>query len=204
MNLRAQKKHEVRERILAACARLFRTRGFDETTITDIIDAAGISRQTFFNYFSGKEAVLTELGLAWLRQQAEVPRLRSKRAGEDSILAGTRKAILTQLKSVEHDADLMRLIFTRSGLLFPQAAPPDSGAQRVQAEHTRAIFEAIAGVIRAGQEAGEIRRDVPALQIAEIYVSVMLMTIRLWLIDYWQDGVGRARQLRGAARTARA
>lgn len=65
MGLREQKKNETRERILAVCGRLFRERGFDETTIADIVETGGISRQTFFNYFPGKEAVLTELGLAW-------------------------------------------------------------------------------------------------------------------------------------------
>ena len=73
--------------------------------------------------------------------------------------------------------------------LFPQGTPADASQQRVQADHTRAIFDAIAGVIRAAQEAGEVRRDIPALQVAEMYVSIMLMTIRLWLVDYWRDGV---------------
>jgi AcrR family transcriptional regulator len=189
MGLRARKKSEARERILAACGRLFRTRGFDETTVADIVEAVGISRQTFFNYFPGKEAVLIELGLAWLREQAAVPRLRPGPRKAGSILAATREAIRAQLRAVEADADFMRLVFTRSGLLFSQGTPADAGAQRVHADHTRAIYEAIAGVIRAAQEAGEVRRDVPALQAAEMYVAVMLMTIRLWLVDYWKDGV---------------
>ena len=95
-----------------------------------------------------------------------------------------------QLRAVEADADFMRLVFTRSGLLFPHGTPADAGLRRTHADHTRAIFEAIAGVIRAAQRAGEVRRDIPALQVAEMYVSLMLMTIRLWLVDYWKDGVG--------------
>ena len=164
-------------------------RGFDETTIADIVETVGISRQTFFNYFPGKEAVLVELGLAWLRDQASVPRIGPGRPKAGSFLAGTRKAIRAQLRAVKADADFMRLLFTRSGLLFPQGTPADASLRRVQADHTRAIFDAIAGVIRAAQEAGEVRRDIPALQVAEMYVSILLMTIRLWLVDYWNDGV---------------
>jgi mycofactocin system transcriptional regulator len=33
---------------------LFRERGFDETTIDDIVEAAGIGRRTFFRYFRSK------------------------------------------------------------------------------------------------------------------------------------------------------
>src|SRR5688572_21592965 len=69
--LRARKKQQVRDAILAACGRLFRTRGFDETTVEDIVGDLEISRQTFFNYFPGKKAVLAELGLAWLGAQGE-------------------------------------------------------------------------------------------------------------------------------------
>lgn len=44
---------------LAAIAQqLFVTRGFDETSIDDIADAAGIGRRTFFRYFATKADVL--------------------------------------------------------------------------------------------------------------------------------------------------
>lgn len=36
---------------------LFTSKGFDETSIDDIADAAGIARRTFFRYFASKNAV---------------------------------------------------------------------------------------------------------------------------------------------------
>ncbi|MEQ8484686.1 MAG: TetR/AcrR family transcriptional regulator [Pseudomonadales bacterium] len=184
MNLRQQRKAALRERIAEVCGRLFRERGFDDTTITDITREVGISRQTFFNHFSGKEAVLTQLGLDWLRAQAAVPRLdaRASRAPGRSILAGTRQAVLAQMRAIEADADFMRLVFTRSGVLFPQAAA--AGGPRA-ADQARVLFDNLALVIRAGQDGGEIRRDLEPLQVAELYVATMLMTARLWLVDYW-------------------
>jgi AcrR family transcriptional regulator len=189
VSLRALKKTQARERILAVCGRLFRARGFDDTTIAGIVEGASISRQTFFNYFPSKEAVLLELGLVWMRDQAMVPRIGPGPHRAGSILKGTRAAIRAQLRAIEADADFMRLVFTRSGLPFLQGTSADASVQRLHADHTRAIFEGIAGVIRTAQKAGEVRRDIPALQVAEMYVAVMLMTIRLWLIDYWKDGV---------------
>jgi AcrR family transcriptional regulator len=47
--LRERKKQQVRQRILDVCGRLFRTRGFDETTVDDIVGEVDVSRQTFFN-----------------------------------------------------------------------------------------------------------------------------------------------------------
>ena len=189
MSLRATKKQRTHDSILAVCRDLFRTRGFDETTITDIVAAVGISRQTFFNYFPGKDAVLAQLGLEWLRQQAAVPRIDPGTYRGGSILAGTREAVRAQLRAIQADPEFMRLIFTRSNLLFPHGSSADVIERSVHRDHTRAIFEAIAAVIKAAQDSGEVRRDIPALQVAELYVSTMLMTTRLWLVDYWHDGI---------------
>jgi AcrR family transcriptional regulator len=184
MTLRQQQKAALRIQILDVCGQLFRERGFDDTTIPDIIAAVGISRQTFFNYFAGKDEVLTELGLAWMRSQAEVPKVDARAARRGSILAGTRNAVLAQMRAIEADADFMRLVFTRSGVLFPQS----SGASgRFGRDHARPMFDNLALVMKAAVDAGEIRTDVDPLQIAELYVSIMLMTARLWLVDYWQN-----------------
>ncbi|MEQ8860391.1 MAG: TetR family transcriptional regulator [Pseudomonadales bacterium] len=186
MGLREQQRAALRARILEVCGRLFREHGFDPTTVTRIAREAGISRQTFFNHFASKEAVLTQLGLAWLREQAAVPRLRTGRKRTESILAGTRRAVLAQMRAIAADAEFMRLVFTRSGVLFPQSASPDG---RLAADQARPLFDNIALVMQAARDRGEIRADIEPLQVAELYVSTMLMTARLWLVDYWRDGV---------------
>lgn len=183
MKLRESQRAAVRERILETCGRLFRKDGFDETTVARIVDEAGVSRQTFFNYFSSKEAVLTQLGLVWLRQQAAVPRLRVGAGHGERILEGTRRAVLVQMRAIEADADFMHLVFTRSSVLFPRSPSPEGAAG---ADAARRLFDNIALVMRAAQAAGEVRTDLDPLQIAELYVATMLMTARLWLVDYWR------------------
>jgi mycofactocin system transcriptional regulator len=50
---------------------LFVTRGFEETTVEDIAAAAGISRRTFFRYYSSKNDVV------WGDFETELQRMRS-------------------------------------------------------------------------------------------------------------------------------
>ena len=52
--LRARKQELVRNAIWDAAIDLFAEKGFDETTVDDIADAAGVSQRTFFRYFESK------------------------------------------------------------------------------------------------------------------------------------------------------
>lgn len=54
-----RKRHAVRAAISEAAQELFVSQGFDVTTVDQIAAAAGMSRRTFFRYFSSKEDVLT-------------------------------------------------------------------------------------------------------------------------------------------------
>ena len=58
---RERHKVEVRDRLFRAAIKLFGTRGFTETTVEHITDAADVAKGTFFNYFSTKETLLTDL-----------------------------------------------------------------------------------------------------------------------------------------------
>lgn len=182
MGLREEKKRQARDRILRVCERLFRSRGFDETTIDEIARRARISRQTFFNYFSGKEAVLAEIGLTWFQVQAGASAAGPGRSALEVI----RDTLAAQLRAIESDRDFMRLVFTRSGIFFPQGAEVGTPGDKPRLDRTRLLFEMIAGAVRTAQESGEVRADADPLQVAEMVVAISFVTIRLWLTDYWQ------------------
>jgi AcrR family transcriptional regulator len=62
---------EVRRDLVAAAVELFRSKGYEDTTIDDIAAAAGVGRRTFFRYFPSKEDAISpdhETGLARVAQ----------------------------------------------------------------------------------------------------------------------------------------
>ncbi len=58
MPLRERKQQFVRDAIWDAAIDLFSTKGFDETTVDEIAQAAGTSRRSFFRYFKSKSDLL--------------------------------------------------------------------------------------------------------------------------------------------------
>lgn len=55
------KRQTTKSKIIEAAWSLFREKGYDETTIEDIISRSGTSKGTFYHYFSGKDALLGSL-----------------------------------------------------------------------------------------------------------------------------------------------
>lgn len=69
------KKGELRkESILKTAERLFFERGYDETSIQDILDALSISKGGFYHYFESKIALLEEI--CRLRSARDIDRIR--------------------------------------------------------------------------------------------------------------------------------
>ncbi len=58
---REEKKKATRERLIASSLDLFIGQGYENTTILQITEHAGVAKGTFFNYFATKEDVLCDM-----------------------------------------------------------------------------------------------------------------------------------------------
>lgn len=77
--VRESKRAATRERIAEAGLRLFLEQGYEAATIDAIAAASGISRRTFFYYFTSKDDVL----LAWHGAGAVSSRIGEEMRGQD-------------------------------------------------------------------------------------------------------------------------
>jgi AcrR family transcriptional regulator len=59
-SLRIRKHQFVRDAIFDSAIEIFNGKGFDETTVEEIAQAAGVSRASFFRYFSSKDDLLAQ------------------------------------------------------------------------------------------------------------------------------------------------
>src|SRR6201995_6092610 len=61
----------VPERLLAEATRLFAERGYDRTSVQEIVEAAGVTKGALYHYFGSKEDLLQEVYARVLRLQQE-------------------------------------------------------------------------------------------------------------------------------------
>jgi AcrR family transcriptional regulator len=58
MGLRDRKRQRTRQALISAAMRLFKEKGYEQTTVAEIAAAAEVSTKTFFNHFASKDEVL--------------------------------------------------------------------------------------------------------------------------------------------------
>jgi AcrR family transcriptional regulator len=101
-----------RERLLEAMVRVAAAKGYEATTIADVIEAAGIDRETFDEMFTGKEACFLEAYDAVIDVLvAHVSAAFESTVGQpwqDRIAAGLRA--LVDLLATEHDIARMAMV----------------------------------------------------------------------------------------------
>jgi AcrR family transcriptional regulator len=83
--LRERKKLETREHLARTAVRMFLERGFDEVSVAEIAEAAGVSKMTVFNHFPAKEELVFELGGRPLPDLAGA--VRDRAPGQSAVAA---------------------------------------------------------------------------------------------------------------------
>jgi AcrR family transcriptional regulator len=86
--LRERRKQQTRQAISDVATGLFVTRGFDEVTIAQVADAAGVAKMTVTNYFPRKEDLVFDRAEGIIRSLADVV---AGRAPGESLLAALRR-----------------------------------------------------------------------------------------------------------------
>ena len=162
MKLREAKRAETEERILTAARKLLLEQGSPGVAMTEIAVAAGVSRATLFNYFSGKSALLQAMAAEFDSRFART--VSHYRDREESAPAALEALFARAALVLEQTAGLTRVLVMESG--------GGEGFPKLMAE-----FEAL---VQAGQASGQWRGDLPAARLAESLYAAFVTSLLGW------------------------
>ncbi|WP_327139624.1 TetR family transcriptional regulator [Nocardia sp. NBC_01327] len=156
------------ERLQKAALELFATRGYEQTTATEIAQSVGLTERTFFRYFSDKREVLFH--------------------GQDAFVQG----FLTGVDTAPPGASALEIIacaLQSAALLFPDERRPHSRTRQSVIELNPALREreshklsGLAATLAAALRARGIG-DLPATLAAESGATVFGIAFTQWIRD---------------------
>jgi AcrR family transcriptional regulator len=144
--------------ILEAAAEVLAASG-EQASMSDVAVAAGIARATLYRYFPSREALLDALAEAGVRGASE----GLAGAGLDRVPAA--EGVVRAVRALVSVGDPFVLLERNRGR---------AGA----GEYERQVGGPLRGLVERGQEAGEVRADVPAAWLAEALVGLVVSVLR--------------------------
>src|SRR6201998_2745914 len=128
VGLRERKKARLRQQIIDTSIRLFRSRGYENTRVEDIVRILEISQPPFFRYFPSKDAVLREVGRRGFNCIKE--HLESELSSDATTAERLERMYDDMAREVESDRPLWRAIVL-SGAMDPVRSPQMRRADEV-------------------------------------------------------------------------
>jgi len=167
---RQRRSAELRERLFRAALALFGKKGFAETTVEDITEAADVGKGTFFNYFPSKDHILLAFGEMQLgKLEAAIDAARRTNEPMPQFL---RSLGVRMTQEPTRNPEIIRALLQAYLSTTPVREAMLDLQKRVQALHTE--------MIRLGQKQGAIRNDLPAEEIAYVFRQTIFGTLLIW------------------------
>ena len=172
--LQARKQQVVRDAIYDAAIGLFKVKGFDETTVDEIAQVAGISRRSFFHYYASKDDLLAQNTVSSGDALVEAVIASAPNLAPFEVL---RETVMAGIKYTAEQPELREMIGISSGSI---AARKAQASRFVEIEDR--VSEAYAQHLKNPSKFG-----VEPRLLAHLTMSIMKVAITAWFTGEHQD-----------------
>lgn len=168
---RERKKAQTRRAILSAAANLFSQRGYDQSSIDDIAEAADVAKRTLYNNFESKEEIVLALRFQYFETLIEKACRRAD-SGQ-SPLAAIENFVVESVRWTFEQPELARVLF-RDGSMLPPPPKlgPDNSLQLPMPPFVHRLLE----LVLLSQKKGELRTDVETEFLVHLIGFIIVYT----------------------------
>ncbi|GAB2850474.1 TetR/AcrR family transcriptional regulator [Actinocorallia aurea] len=174
------RSRETKNALLQSAIALWRTKGFAETTVADICQAAGVSKALFYFYFPRKEDALLEAGFLSTRDARRTWRAMVEGPYELEDVIAAVLAVLE--RTMRRNPPELIIETTLEGYRTEQRAL----AEGESAEHRAARFLFLELLTRA-QADGKLPGGLDVVHLARVVQAVVEAGTRHWAAGEYGD-----------------
>ncbi|MFF9105328.1 TetR family transcriptional regulator [Streptomyces rubrogriseus] len=172
--LRELKKQRTRDLLLRSALELFTERGYEETTVDDIAEAADVSQRTFFRYFASKEDAA--FFVARLAESHFVQAVLA-RPPEEAPLDALRRALAESWSTIGEAVE--QLVPLELHMRFYRVIESTPALLAAHLRRATELEEEIARVV-AVREGLDVDGDPRPRVVVAVFGAVMRVTERIW------------------------
>jgi AcrR family transcriptional regulator len=187
-----ERSRRTRQQLVNAALQLWTERGFEngleETTVEEIVQAAGVTKGTFYFHFAHKEDILLEVG--WGTSEALFKDATKALASDrpvDAVLDDLLRALARRITATP------RAAVARTLAEFYRRPQPDRDPS---GEHF-GFQRSFAVVLFHAQETGQLPDSTDARSLGEMLASLVVGAIYAWISETETD-LAEALRYRGA------
>ena len=170
---RKEKKRDVKSRIVSAAWQLFYERGYNGTTVDDIIALSGTSKGSFYYYFSSKDELLNTLADVLDDHYAELEeKMDPKMDCYDKLLFINYEMHCMMEEKI--DIELL-------ASLYASQLMTTGGSSLLN--QNRRYYKLVTKIIEDGQKSGQIRADIPVSMITRYYSMCERALVSDWCMS---------------------
>ena len=183
---RERNKRETHAALLDAAERLIAERGYDQTTVRDIAEAAGVTERTFFRYFSAKQELILDEVLTDVDGFVALIRARPHEERAIEAIGAALLAMQAELRSSNRPNVLHLFADSRPAELIAHVGRRAMPALFLAAEE--ALVEPITERLRMDGHADDQMLMLRAETLARVTVAVV-RTVLLRDLEWRREGM---------------
>ena len=160
-------------KMIQASTRLFASKGYDHTSISDIAKEVGLSDGSVYTYFGNKEELLLSIPDLWLKDaQVEIV---EQMFGIEGALNKIRKFMWWFLRYVQKNSDMAKVTFLylKTNRHFVETEIYQS---------LRNVYSVLLDVFKEGMESGELRPGFNPYIARQVLLGTIEHIIIRWLL----------------------
>lgn len=175
MSLREKKKIETKNKIFEVSGRLFKEKGFENTTVDEITKEAGIAKGTFFNYFPTKESLLSYFGE--IKEELIYGLIENETMKNISTKEKIKNILICLAESCEKDKELTKLLIFEHTRHMEHSCVGQDGSKNSLHRLTKFVY----GLLEEGVRDGDVKNSIDISVAADIITGIHLYSLIVWL-----------------------